>query len=85
MSSAIARFYYDHINNKKNYNKLVSGVFNSIVFRGFAILLVAFVFRNYIGQLFTQVELQDFPKYGFAAILIGIFRGINTTPKLSFS
>lgn len=79
MSSAIARFYYDHIENKNDYNKLVSGIFNSIIFRGLLVLLVAFIFREQIGKLFTQSELQDFSKYGFVAILIGIFRAINTT------
>jgi len=79
MSSAIARFYYDHVEIKKEYNKLVSSIFNSILFRGFIVFFIAFIFRNYIGEIFTQPELQDFSKYGFAAILIGIFRSINTT------
>jgi len=79
MSNAISRFYYDHFENRKDYNKLVSGVFNSILFRGIIVLVVAFIFKDYIGRLFTQPELQDFTKYGFAAILVGIFRAINTT------
>ncbi|MCD4682881.1 MAG: polysaccharide biosynthesis C-terminal domain-containing protein [Bacteroidales bacterium] len=79
MSSAISRFYYDHVENKNDYNKLVSGIFNSILFRGLIVITVAFIFRNYIGRLFTQPELQDFSKYGFAAILVGLFRAINTT------
>lgn len=79
MSNAISRFYYDHIENRKDYNKLVSGIFNSILLRGLIVLIVAFIFRDQIGKLFTQPELQDFSKYGFAAILIGIFRAINTT------
>jgi len=79
MSSAISRFYYDHLENKRDYNKLVSGIFNSILFRGFIVLIIGFIFREQIGNLFTQPALQDFSKYGFAAILIGIFRAINTT------
>ena len=79
MSNAISRFYYDHVENRKDYNKLVSGIFNSILFRGFIVFIVAFIFRDYIGRLFTQPELQDFSKYGFAAILVGLFRAINIT------
>jgi O-antigen/teichoic acid export membrane protein len=79
MSNAISRFYYDHVENRKDYNKLVSGVFNSILFRGLIVFIVAFIFRDYIGRLFTQPELQDFSKYGFAAILVGLFRAINIT------
>ena len=79
MSTAISRFYYDHIENRKNYNKLVSGIYNSILLRGFIVFLVAYIFKDYIGLLFTQTELQDFSKYGFAALLTGIFRAINTT------
>jgi len=79
MSNAISRFYYDHVENRKDYNKLVSGIFNSILFRGFIVFIVAFIFRDYIGRLFTQPELQVFSKYGFAAILVGLFRAINIT------
>lgn len=79
MGNAISRFYYDHVENRKDYNKLVSGVFNSILFRGLILFIVTFIFRNYIGKLFTQPELQDFSKYGFTAILIGLFRAINMT------
>ncbi len=79
MTNAIARFYYDFQEDKKGYDKLISGIFNSILIRGGVILLVAFVLRNYIGKIFTQTELQDFTKYGFAAILVGISRAIYMT------
>lgn len=79
MSSALSRFYYDNNESKKDYNKLVSGTFLSIVFRGLLLLLVAFVFRDYIGKLFTQPELQNFSSYGFASIIIGINRSIFVT------
>ncbi|MEZ5083102.1 MAG: polysaccharide biosynthesis C-terminal domain-containing protein [Bacteroidales bacterium] len=79
MSNAISRFYYDHFENRNDYNKLVSGVFNSILLRGLIIFIVAFIFKDYIGRVFTQDVLQDFSKYGFTAIFIGISRGINTT------
>ncbi|MCB2221775.1 MAG: polysaccharide biosynthesis C-terminal domain-containing protein [Bacteroidetes bacterium] len=79
MSNAISRFFYDHNEDKKKLSLLISSVFNSILGRGVLLLLIAYLFRNQIGQLFTQVELQDFSKYGFAAILVGIFRAINTT------
>jgi O-antigen/teichoic acid export membrane protein len=79
MGNAISRFYYDYTDNQKGYNKLVSSVMNSILIRGFLFLGMAFLFRNQIGALFSQPELQDFSKYGFAAIIIGINRAINIT------
>lgn len=79
MSNAISRFYYDHVENRKDYNKLVSGVFNSILLRGLFVFVIAFIFRDKIGLLFSQPALQDFSKYGFAAILVGLFRAINMT------
>jgi O-antigen/teichoic acid export membrane protein len=78
-SSSISRFYFDHNEDKKRLNVLVSGIFSSILFRGAVILLFAFAARNYIGQLFSQPELQDFPRYGFAAIIAGINRSVNFT------
>jgi O-antigen/teichoic acid export membrane protein len=79
MTNAIARFYYDFQENKKGYDRLISSVFNSILIRGLIILIIAFIFRNYIGKIFSQPELQDFSKYGFAAILVGISRAIYMT------
>ncbi len=79
MSSAISRFYYDHAGNKKNYNKLVSGVFSSILLRGIILFIIAFFFRDHIGKIFSQPALQDFSSYGFTAISVGIFRAINIT------
>lgn len=79
MGNAISRFYYDYIDNKKGYNKMVSSVFNSILFRGLAILGFALIFSNYIGNIFTQKALQNFPSYGYASIIIGINRAINIT------
>lgn len=79
MTNAIARFYYDFQENKKGYDKLISSVFNSILIRGLIIMIVAFIFRNYIGKVFSQPELQDFSKYGFAAIIVGISRAIYMT------
>jgi O-antigen/teichoic acid export membrane protein len=79
MTNAIARFYYDFQENKKGYDKLISSVFNSILIRGMIIFIVAFIFRNYIGKIFSQPELQDFSKYGFAAIIVGISRAVYMT------
>lgn len=79
MGNAISRFYYDYADNKKGYNKLVSSVMSSILIRGLLFLGMAFIFKNQIGDLFSQPELQDFSKYGFAAIIIGINRAINIT------
>ncbi len=77
MGNAISRFFYDVNDDKKGYNGLVSSVFSSILLRGLFLLLLAFVFRNYIGSLFTQERLRDFSTYGFAAIITGINRSIN--------
>lgn len=79
MNNAISRFYYDHEDNPGNFKRLVSGIFNSILFRGAVILFVAYIGQGYIGKFFSQPELQDFSSYGFIAIAIGISRAINIT------
>jgi O-antigen/teichoic acid export membrane protein len=79
MTNAIARFYYDYEDNKKDCHRLISSIFNSILIRGAVILIIAFFLRNYIGRIFSQPELQDFSQYGFAAILVGISRAIYMT------
>jgi O-antigen/teichoic acid export membrane protein len=79
MGNAISRFYYDYIEDKKGYNKLVSSVFNSIIIRGLFLLIVGITLSNYIGKFFTQKELQDFPSYGYASIILGINRAICLT------
>ena len=79
MKIAISRFYYDYVDNTRDYNKLISTVFNSILFRGAVLLVPAYLFQDQIGSLFSQEALQDFGTYGFAAILIGVSRSINVT------
>jgi O-antigen/teichoic acid export membrane protein len=79
MNNAISRFYYDHNESPRSLNKLISGVFSSILLRGVVIFAVAFAARSYLGRVFTQPELQDFSEYGFIALLVGLFRAINTT------
>lgn len=79
MSNAISRFYYDHEDDKPNLGKLISTIFNSIILRGIGLLIIAFIFRDQIGKIFSQPALQDFPSYGYTAIGIGIFRAINMT------
>ncbi|MCD4736654.1 MAG: polysaccharide biosynthesis C-terminal domain-containing protein [Bacteroidales bacterium] len=79
MGNAISRFYYDVNDNKSAYNKLVSSIFSSIIIRGIFILGIAFIFRNYIGNLFSQPGLQNFSEYGFASIIVGINRAVNMT------
>jgi len=79
MTNAISRFYYDYTENKSGYRKLISSIFNSILLRGGVIFVIAYIFKDYIGKVFSQHELQDFSSYGFAAIIIGINRAINMT------
>ncbi|MBW8049399.1 MAG: hypothetical protein FVQ77_03460 [Cytophagales bacterium] len=76
-SGALARFYYDHKDNEKDLKALISGCFSSILLRGLLILGAAFLLKDYIGQVFSQTELQDFSSYGFATIFVGISRAIN--------
>jgi len=84
MGNAISRFFYDVDDDPKRYNSLVSSVYSSILLRGFLILILAFVFRNYIGNLFSQEGLQNFNTYGFAAIITGINRSINISAATLF-
>lgn len=77
MGNALSRFFYDVNDDRNSYNSLVSSVFSSILFRGAILLTIAFAFRNQIGSIFSQPELQNFSSYGFAAILTGVNRSIN--------
>jgi len=79
MGNAISRFYYDYMDDRKDYDRLVSSVFNSILIRGFIILGVGFLFSDYIGRLFVQPALQDFSSYGYASIITGVGRAVNIT------
>ena len=79
MGNALSRFHYDYADNKNGHDKLVSSIFNSILIRGVLVLFIAFVLRNYIGELFSQPALQNFSQYGFAAIIIGINRSVYIT------
>jgi O-antigen/teichoic acid export membrane protein len=79
MGNAISRFFYEHKDRQSGYHKLVSTALNSILFRGLLILSLAWVFRDYIGSIFSQPALQDFESYGYLAIIIGINRAINMT------
>jgi len=75
----ISNFWLYGFIQESGYHKLVSTVFNSILFRGLIILGLAWVFQDYIGKVFSQPALQDFSSYGFLAIIIGINRAINMT------
>jgi O-antigen/teichoic acid export membrane protein len=79
MGNAISRFYYDYINDKKGYNKLVSSVFNSIIIRGILLVGLSLIIGQWVGKFFTQKELQDFPSYGLASTILGINRAICLT------
>lgn len=84
MGNAISRFYYDVEPDSPGYHRLVSGVFSSILFRGMILLVIAWIFRDYIGRLFHQPQLQDFSKYGFACIVTGVGRAVNITAAALF-
>jgi len=79
LSTAIARFYYDYHDNPGELKKMVSSCFNSILMRGLIIMGVALIVGPFAKHAFSQVELQDFTRYGYAAIFIGISRSINVT------
>jgi O-antigen/teichoic acid export membrane protein len=79
MGNAISRFYYDYMDDRKGYDRLVSSVFNSILIRGFIILGIGFLFSDYIGRLFVQPALQHFSTYGYASIITGVGRAVNIT------
>ena len=46
MGNAISRFYYDYMDDRKGYDRLVSSVFISILIRGFIILGIGFLFSD---------------------------------------
>lgn len=84
MGNAIARFYYDHEPGSAAYHKMVSGIFSSIVFRGLLVMLIAWLLSDYIGRLFNQPALRNFPDYGIACVITGIGRAVNITAAALF-
>lgn len=84
MGNAIARFYYDYEPDSPAYHKMVSGIFSSILFRGALIAGLAWLLKDYIGLLFHQPQLQNFPEYGYACIVTGLGRAINITAAALF-
>ncbi len=77
MGNALVRYYYDYMDDHKKFSILVSGTFNSIVFRGGILIILCYIFRDYVGRLFTQPALRDFASYGVATVGIGVSRAIN--------
>jgi O-antigen/teichoic acid export membrane protein len=77
MGSAISRFYYDFLDDKKTKNRMIASIFSSILIRGVILLSIAFIFQDNIGLLFSQKELQNFGSYGYLCLIIGINRAIN--------
>lgn len=84
MGNAIARFYYDHEPGSPAYHKMVSGIFSSFLFRGVLVMLVAWLMSDYIGRLFNQPSLRNFPDYGIACVITGIGRAVNITAAALF-
>lgn len=77
MGSTLARFYYDYLEDTKGRNRMIASAFNSMLMRGILLLSVAFIFSDFIGELFSQSALQNFSSYGYLCILVGINRAIN--------
>ncbi|MDD4745941.1 MAG: polysaccharide biosynthesis C-terminal domain-containing protein [Salinivirgaceae bacterium] len=76
MTSAISRFYYDYIENKKGIATMFSSILLGIIFRGLIVFGVAIILGDYVASFFTQPELHNFSTYGYGAIGIGINRAI---------
>lgn len=78
MGSGISRFYYDYKHSKEGYNKLVSTTYNGILVRGALLLGLCLIISPFVGNLFSDIALQDFGRYGFALVITGINRSIIT-------
>lgn len=77
MGSALARFYYDYLDEKQKQSNMISTVTSSILIRGSIILGIALIFGDSIGSIFSQPALRDFNTYGYLCIIVGINRAIN--------
>lgn len=84
MGNAISRFYYDVDEGGLQYKRMLSGIFSSIIMRGILALVIILIFRNQIGKLFNQPELQDFSTYGYACLITGLGRAVNITAAALF-
>jgi len=79
MGNSISRFYYDYLDSREGYKKLVSSIFSSIILRGALLIMLVFALSNHIGKAFSQPELRDFGSYGYASVIVGINRAIAMT------
>lgn len=79
MGTGIARFYYDHKDDKTGYNNLVSSVLSGILGRGLLLMGVVLVLGPYAGSLFPLPALQNFGEYGPALVIAGLNRSVIAT------
>jgi len=79
MNNAIARFHFDYLKDETRRRRMISSIFNSILLRGLILVGITLVISPFIGNFFSQVELQDFKSYGLVAVITGINRAIVLT------
>lgn len=84
MNGAIGRFYFDYIENRKGFDKIVASVYNSILMRGALMVGIVLLTGDFFGSFFTQPALQDFSSYGALAVIAGISRAVNFTAAAQY-
>ncbi len=84
MNGAIGRFYFDYVENRKGFDKVVASIYNSILMRGALMIGIVLLSDNFIGQFFSQPALQDFSSYGVLAVIAGISRAVNFTAAAQY-
>ncbi|MFA8300365.1 MAG: lipopolysaccharide biosynthesis protein [Hyphomicrobiales bacterium] len=72
MNNAIARYYYDFEDDPSQFKKMVSGIFNSVIFRGILIAVLMFLFGSWAAKFIQYKEMHDFSSYGYYLLLIGL-------------
>ncbi len=76
MAISISRFYFDYIEDKRGYKQLLSTVYTGIILRSLLVLVVIFLFADYLGAFFTEASLSDFRSYGFYLLIIAFNRTV---------
>ena len=76
MAITTARFYFDYLDNKDGYKKLVSTIFTGIILRGLFIFGIVIAFSDFLGSFFSNITLSNFSDYGYYLPIIAFNRSI---------
>jgi O-antigen/teichoic acid export membrane protein len=76
MAISIARYYYEYNDHKKNYQELVSTIFQGVIHRGLLLIGIIWIFSDFISSFFGEGPLKNFESYSTYLIIIAFNRAV---------